>query len=57
MSCANEICSSSVIAPAQKTDELDRPAFIRALIATIDVLQEALEMQRAADERRRFNND
>jgi hypothetical protein len=57
MSCANEIRSSSIITPAQKTDELDRPAFIRVIIATIDVLQEALDMQRAADERRRLNNE
>jgi hypothetical protein len=47
MSCANEICYSSVVAPAQRPDELiglhslgDHHNHRRA--------QEALEMQRAA---------
>ena len=48
MSCADQTCSSSVVTPAQKTDALDQPAFIRVIIATIDAFQEALEMRRAA---------
>jgi hypothetical protein len=35
---------------------LDRSAFLKAIVAVIDVLQEALEMRRAAHRRYPFNN-
>jgi hypothetical protein len=46
-----------VITPAQKTDQLDQPAFIRASISFFDALQEALGMHLVAHKRCRFNNE
>ena len=57
MSCANETCSSSVVMRAQKTDPLDQPAFITAIIATIGAFQEALEMRRAGHKRYRLDGE
>jgi hypothetical protein len=57
MSCAKQTYASLVAIPAQKTDRLDQPAFMRAIIAAIDAFQEALEMQRAAHKRYPFDGE
>jgi len=38
-------------------EESDQSVLIRAVVATIDVLQEALEMRRAAEKRYRFGSE
>jgi hypothetical protein len=57
MSCANETCSSVFAVATRQPRELGRPTFITAIITIIDVIEEALEMRRAAHKRYRLDRE
>jgi hypothetical protein len=51
MSCANEAVSPMLVMRDQPTDGLAQHPFIRAIVTSIQALQEALAMRRAAHKR------
>jgi hypothetical protein len=55
MPCANQTCATLDHLPTQ-TRWLDRSTFLKAIVAVMDVFQEALEMRRAAHRRYPFND-
>jgi len=57
MACAKQTCAPFIAIPLEEADRSDQPAFMRAIIATIDAFQEALEMQRAAHKRFPFDGE
>ena len=57
MARADKTYPSFVTSPAQRTCYPDPPAIMRAILAFIDVLEEALEMRNAAHKRCHFSNE
>jgi hypothetical protein len=57
MARADKTYRSFVTSPAPRTCYPDQPAFLRAILALIDVVEEALALQNAAHKRRHFNNE
>lgn len=57
MARADKTPPSFVTSPAQRTYCPDQPAFMRAILAFIDVFEEALELRNAAHKRCHFNNE
>jgi hypothetical protein len=57
MSCANEAVSPVLAMRHQQTDGLAQHPFIRAIVTSIHILQEALAMRRAAHKRYRLDTE
>lgn len=56
MTCANNTSTSAFAIPAQ-TPRWNRPAFLNAIVVTIEAFQEALVMRRAAQRSNLFYDE
>jgi hypothetical protein len=57
MARADKTYPSLITSPTQRTCCPDQPTILRAILAFIDVLEEALEIQNAAHKRCHFSNE